>query len=176
MVPPLSSFRRVVSLLGDPCIPGGACVESDVADGVRQVVEHLHARGRCKIAQILEDFERQGNARRRQAFFDAHTAAGRHVAADQVCAATRGFTAADFPKFLELADELILNRGADAILADSDYTAAGLIRALQFRGRRVPEDVAVVGWGNEPLAPWFIPGLTTVSYLCTRSCSVRLAC
>ena len=165
VVPLLKPFPRVVSLLGNPYIPGATCVESDVADGVRQAVAHLHAQGRRKIVQILEDVTGQSNARRQQAFCDAHRAADRPMAADQVCEATRGFEADDFPKFLELCDDLITNRHADAILADSDYTAAGLIKALQYRGRRVPDDVAVVGWGNEALAAWFIPRLTTVSYL-----------
>ena len=37
---------------------------------------------------------------------------------------------------------------ADAILADNDLGAALLIRALMDLGLRVPEDVAVIGWGE----------------------------
>ena len=61
-----------------------------------------------------------------------------------------------------MCDDLVDTRGADAILADSDFTAAVLIRALRQRGRRVPEDVAVIGWGNEQVACWLDPPLTMV--------------
>jgi LacI family transcriptional regulator len=40
--------------------------------------------------------------------------------------------------------------------------AFGVIRGLQDRGIRVPEDVSVVGWDNEELGQFFSPTLTTV--------------
>jgi DNA-binding LacI/PurR family transcriptional regulator len=40
--------------------------------------------------------------------------------------------------------------------------ALGLVRALAEQGRRVPEDVSVVGFDDIPEAAYFLPPLTTV--------------
>jgi DNA-binding LacI/PurR family transcriptional regulator len=49
-----------------------------------------------------------------------------------------------------------------AIFAANDHLALGLLRALNERGRRVPQDVSVVGFDDVPEAAYFIPPLTTV--------------
>ena len=50
----------------------------------------------------------------------------------------------------------------DAIFGASDLIAIGAIKALQEHGKRVPEDVAVVGFDNIPTASYTNPPLTTV--------------
>lgn len=50
----------------------------------------------------------------------------------------------------------------DAVFAVTDWLAIGAIRALQDAGRRVPEDVSVVGFDDMPLAAHITPALTTV--------------
>jgi DNA-binding LacI/PurR family transcriptional regulator len=49
-----------------------------------------------------------------------------------------------------------------AVFAASDLMAAGALRALHGSGRRVPYDVAVVGFGDEMLAQHTDPPLTTM--------------
>ena len=44
----------------------------------------------------------------------------------------------------------------------SDLMAAGALRALRRSGRRVPDDVAVIGFEDSPLAQHTEPKLTTV--------------
>lgn len=53
--------------------------------------------------------------------------------------------------------------GASAVFVSSDEMAFGLLRALAEGGRRVPEDVSVVGVDDIPLAAYSSPALTTVS-------------
>jgi DNA-binding LacI/PurR family transcriptional regulator len=48
------------------------------------------------------------------------------------------------------------------VFAASDLMAAGALRALRAAGRRVPEDVAVVGFEDSPVARYAQPPLTTV--------------
>ena len=56
--------------------------------------------------------------------------------------------------------------GADpevtAIFAASDQVALGVLTGLRATGRRVPEDVSVVGFDDVPDAAYFYPPLTTV--------------
>jgi DNA-binding LacI/PurR family transcriptional regulator len=49
-----------------------------------------------------------------------------------------------------------------AVMCANDQMALGLLRALAERGRKVPEDVSVVGFDDIPEAPFFPPPLTTV--------------
>jgi DNA-binding LacI/PurR family transcriptional regulator len=49
-----------------------------------------------------------------------------------------------------------------ALFAFNDISAIGAIRALREAGRRVPEDVSVVGFDDIPSAAYQHPGLTTV--------------
>jgi DNA-binding LacI/PurR family transcriptional regulator len=49
-----------------------------------------------------------------------------------------------------------------AVFAANDQMALGFIRALHEQGRRVPEDVSVVGFDDLPEAQFFLPALTTV--------------
>ncbi len=59
------------------------------------------------------------------------------------------------------AGELI-DSGHTAIVCGSDLMALGAIRAARSRGRRVPEDVSVVGYDDSPLVAFTDPPLTTV--------------
>ncbi|WP_443031987.1 LacI family DNA-binding transcriptional regulator [Streptomyces sp. CA-210063] len=58
--------------------------------------------------------------------------------------------------------ELAENGDVTAVFAANDDMAIGLIRALTEAGRRVPEDVSVVGLDDIPVAAYVTPPLTTV--------------
>jgi DNA-binding LacI/PurR family transcriptional regulator len=49
-----------------------------------------------------------------------------------------------------------------AVFCANDHMALGLLRALQLAGRRIPEDVSVIGFDDIPEAEYFGPPLTTV--------------
>jgi DNA-binding LacI/PurR family transcriptional regulator len=58
--------------------------------------------------------------------------------------------------------ELAEDARVTAVFAANDDMAIGLIRALTEAGRRVPEDVSVVGFDDIPVAAYVTPPLTTV--------------
>ncbi|MDQ2943925.1 MAG: substrate-binding domain-containing protein, partial [Candidatus Dormibacteraeota bacterium] len=53
-------------------------------------------------------------------------------------------------------------RDLTAVFVANDQMSLGLIRALREGGVRIPEDVSVVGFDDQPEAGHFLPPLTTV--------------
>jgi DNA-binding LacI/PurR family transcriptional regulator len=62
----------------------------------------------------------------------------------------------------ELGHRLASMPEVTAVLCGNDQMALGLLRALAESGRRVPDDVSVVGFDDIPEAAFFLPPLTTV--------------
>jgi DNA-binding LacI/PurR family transcriptional regulator len=57
----------------------------------------------------------------------------------------------------------LIEAGVDAIFcAAADNCALGLLSTAKERGTRVPEDIAIVGFDDLPIAQLSTPGLTTV--------------
>ena len=56
----------------------------------------------------------------------------------------------------------LLDEGIDGVFAASDTMAFGAIQQLRRRGRRVPDDVAVIGFDDLPAASTCDPSLTTI--------------
>lgn len=50
----------------------------------------------------------------------------------------------------------------DALFAASDLLAIGAVRALTEHGRRVPDDVSVIGYDDTPLGATYVPALSSV--------------
>ncbi|WP_078941459.1 LacI family DNA-binding transcriptional regulator [Streptomyces cellulosae] len=58
--------------------------------------------------------------------------------------------------------KLARNQDVTAILCGNDDLALGVLRALHHAGRRVPEDVSVIGFDDAPHSAFITPSLTTV--------------
>lgn len=62
-----------------------------------------------------------------------------------------------------LAQTLAADADVTAVLAGNDEVAVAVLRALAEKGRRVPDDVSVIGFDDQPLAALVTPALTTVA-------------
>ncbi|WP_430817862.1 LacI family DNA-binding transcriptional regulator [Carboxylicivirga sp. RSCT41] len=56
----------------------------------------------------------------------------------------------------------VLDMGADAIVCAGDYSAFGVLEALDALGVKVPDEFGVTGFGNEPFAEMIYPKLSSV--------------
>lgn len=64
---------------------------------------------------------------------------------------------ADMMEIIEQGEEL-----ASCYFADNDLIAIGAMKAFQRNGIRIPEDVAIVGFDDLPMAAFLEPSLTTI--------------
>ncbi|WP_328745097.1 substrate-binding domain-containing protein [Streptomyces sp. NBC_00285] len=62
----------------------------------------------------------------------------------------------------ELGQRFAVAPDVTAVLCANDHMALGLLRALQWAGLRVPEDISVVGFDDMPETEYFGPSLTSV--------------
>lgn len=60
------------------------------------------------------------------------------------------------------AAEAVVASGADAVVTTADILAAGLMEGLHSRGVTIPDDIAVMGYDNLPLAQHVRPKLSTI--------------
>ncbi|MFJ3669569.1 LacI family DNA-binding transcriptional regulator [Streptomyces sp. NPDC090106] len=130
-------------------------VDTDQAGGSRIAVEHLLSLGHETVWHLAGPADSFAAQRRADAWRAVLTEAGRPTPelARGDWSATSGYRAG-----LELAD----HPDCTAVFAANDQMALGLLRALHERGRRVPEDVSVVGFDDLAESASFLPPLTTV--------------
>jgi DNA-binding LacI/PurR family transcriptional regulator len=135
--------------------PDPVYVDSDNRGGARDAVRHLVGLGRTRVAHITGPLDQTSAADRLAGYRDVMGDAGPHLVAE-----------GDFtPAGGERAMRALLDRcpGLDAVFAANDLTASGALRVLRERGRRVPDDVAVIGFDDMvAVAEQADPPLTTV--------------
>jgi DNA-binding LacI/PurR family transcriptional regulator len=133
-------------------------VDVDNVAGARGAVEHLLSLGHRRIACITNAPLVYTAAQERLAGYKAALAAA-GIAYDPVLVAEADF---DAPSGHTAMAELLARTTFDAAFIASDVVALGAIGALRQAGRRVPDDVSIVGFDDIPLAAYFDPPLTTV--------------
>ena len=136
----------------------GGYVDVDNAQGSRLAVDHLVERGRKNLATIVGPLDMVAGRDRHRGFREGVAAAGLEFDEDAI--AVGNFSQASGEAAMH---ELLARRpNLDGVFCANDLMAAGAIRAIIDSGRRVPEDVSVVGFDDAPLALTTVPQLTTV--------------
>ncbi|MFE6286121.1 LacI family DNA-binding transcriptional regulator [Streptomyces sp. NPDC057877] len=126
------------------------------ADGARLAAGHLLARGCRRIATVCGPRALPAARERLEGFRTALAAAG----VGEVPVAEGTFTvdsgAAAMSRLLAEHPDI------DGVFAANDMMAHGACQLLRERGKRVPQDVAVVGFDDSSVAVAYRPFLTTV--------------
>lgn len=144
--------------VGRPFAATEGLIYTDVDNraGARQAVQHLVDTGRTRIAHIAGPADMAAGLDRRDGWADVLTDAG--LPADAF--ASGEFTVESGHR--AMTDLLAVHPDLDAVFAASDSMALGALEALRAHGRRVPEDVSVVGFDDLGVAASMTPPLTTV--------------
>ncbi|QHT57557.1 LacI family transcriptional regulator [Cellulomonas sp. H30R-01] len=156
---------RVAAATDLPVVLGGRPLDADARwyvdvdnrGGGRLAAEHLLRSGRRRVATIAGPMDLHASVARRQGFADV-------MAAERL--PTDWVEHADFTYeggAEAMTRLLAAHPDVDGVFAASDNMASGALRALKDAGRRVPEDVAVVGFDDLEIARHTDPALTTVS-------------
>lgn len=126
------------------------------ADIGREVARFLMGKGRRKLALIRAEDERAD--RRASAFTDAVVRAGLGPVAVVNVGASRSLLSGReaLGQLLAQAPEV------DAVFCSSDLLALGVLTEARVRGIAIPDQLAIMGFGDVPFAADMAPALSTV--------------
>jgi DNA-binding LacI/PurR family transcriptional regulator len=136
--------------------PGLHRVSLDQYSGARLATEHLIGLGHREIRHVAGPPDSMDAAERRRGFADTMRVHGLElrepIVGDWLSASGHA------------AGELLLRSddAATAVFVANDHMSLGLLAAFRRAGRRVPEDVSVIGFDDIPEAAYFAPALTTM--------------
>jgi DNA-binding LacI/PurR family transcriptional regulator len=131
----------------------------DDRHGAHLATQHLTEQGHRRIAYVTGPANHSDDLQRRAGYRDALSAAGLGFDPDLVIAGTGRADGGE----LCLPLLLSLDQPPTAVFCYNDMTAIGLLRAARMAGKRVPDDLAVVGFDDIPFASYIRPPLTTIA-------------
>ncbi|MGB3167602.1 MAG: LacI family DNA-binding transcriptional regulator [Alteraurantiacibacter sp.] len=135
-------------------------VTSNDREAVRDAVTYLIGKGHTKIA-LIEGPEGFTSPRERRAGFEEAMALAR-LKVDTSLVRPGQYT---FESGVDAAESLMAARATPtAIFACNDEMAIGAMIAFRRAGRRIPEDISIVGFDDTPLSSHVWPALTTVHW------------
>ena len=136
-----------------------AFVDADNIGGAALATRHLIEQGRRRIATVTGPLDMVAGADRYTGYREALAEARMELRPELVAHGdfTEAGGAQAMSTLLERAPDL------DAVFVGSDPMAVGALRALKAAGKRVPDDVAVVGFDDAAVAATTDPPLTTVA-------------
>lgn len=130
----------------------------DDYQGAYQIVEHLIHQGYTRIAHFTSPKKINIYKERLRGYLDALF--DHNIEPDPALIVESNMQLEDGKNsMIELFER---NVPFDAVFSSSDYAAMGAMQVLKQNGKRIPQDVGVAGFGNEPFTSFTDPSLTTV--------------
>jgi DNA-binding LacI/PurR family transcriptional regulator len=145
-----------VVLLNSGRVDGLPSIDTSQRRGARLAADHLLELGHRRIGHITAPPSNAAAADRLAGVRDAVRAFG--AEATLVVAEGDGHVEGG----AVAAEQLVAADRCTGIVCYNDLTAIGALRGVRSAGRRVPADVAIVGFDDIDLAAWIDPPLTTV--------------
>jgi diguanylate cyclase (GGDEF)-like protein len=161
---PRSQYLRELSSQGFPILyiatgESDPMISVDNAGGIEKAVAHLTGHGHREIAFVAGDPDDKGDS---QARLDAYQAAVRlrGLKSDPAMIAYGGHTVSGGYK----AAKTMIDSGVGftALIASDDNSAIGVMKAIREAGLQIPEDVAVIGFDDQPDAVAQVPPLASI--------------
>ena len=143
-----------------PDMPNITKVEIDNYDDTFNLVEYLLEEGYRKIAFIQTPPTIKFSSERYQAYVEAMKK--HHFSDNKLIIGSPGMTYYDGKKFASALLERI--EEIDAIMTCSDVCAIGIMHELQKHGVRIPQDVAIAGFGGSLATEMVTPEITTIKF------------
>jgi LacI family transcriptional regulator len=153
------SFPTVLLYQTPPSSLNIPSVTIENKSGARMIVEHLIQVHNCRRIAFLRGPEGNEDSEwRERGYREALDSHG--IPFDPTLVTVGGFNEEE----AQAAVQELLNDDVEfeAVFGGDDDTAAGVISALTKVGKRVPQDVAVVGFDDLPIAHYLRPTLSTV--------------
>jgi DNA-binding LacI/PurR family transcriptional regulator len=135
-------------------------VDVDGADGIRQGVEYLIARGHSRIGALAWPNISRVGRERMLGYTSAVQSAGLEMN-PQWIRYGEGTFEFGYQATLDLL-QLPPDQRPTAMIAFNDTQAIGAIHAVQSQGLTVGKDIAVIGFDDVPMAQYLVPPLTTI--------------
>ncbi|HSP08546.1 MAG TPA: LacI family DNA-binding transcriptional regulator [Candidatus Dormibacteraeota bacterium] len=133
-------------------------VDVDNVGGARMAVEHLLATGRKRIATITGPLDMGAGIDRLRGYREAIREAGLQLDESYEHAGDFGQESG----VIAMQELLGRHPDLDAVFCASDVMAAGALATLREKGRRVPQDIAIVGFDDTSIAMSTTPALSSV--------------
>jgi DNA-binding LacI/PurR family transcriptional regulator len=154
---------RPVVMLGERSVNGTADhVAIDNIAAARTAVNHLISTGRRRIAAIGDQPTVATNtARLRVAGYRAALAEAGMAADPSLLREPTAFTREEGAR--AMTELLALAKPPDAVFCFDDLMAIGAMRAIHDHGRRVPDDIAVMGFDDIAEGRFHVPSLSTIA-------------
>jgi LacI family transcriptional regulator len=131
-------------------------VDVDNVGGARMAVEHLIRLGHQRIAIITGRLDTFAGQARLEGYRQALQAHG--IQAEESLTVEGDFT----ERSGVVGTQRLLPASPTAVFVSSDTMAVGALKALRQAGLQVPQDIALVGFDDIPVASALEPPLTTV--------------
>ncbi len=146
-----------VVLLARSEVTGCDSVRAENVETATKLTAHLLGHARSRLVFVGDPDTSPGLSERYAGFRNAHIAAGVPLRRPPLRVPVLEGAG------IQVAEEILRRRvKIDGLVCGSDILALAIMKRLQDNGVRIPDDLAITGWGDLLAARYIAPALTTV--------------